>query len=210
MFIKKSAFALRVTNHEFEPASNITGLFQNAEGKDETCSAGFLCVRKEQMDLAGYPGKKNDNAWIMNAAADGMGDAIFACNTHEVNTVVDEVTGAEYKVGANTLGLPAPAGRPCTFTYIDFDSCIKQYRFGEGNLTAEIGESKYLVIENGILKPSAEAPTTAGQAYFEVIDQGNFVQGAYDSFKYISVLAKRVKAGSSAAAVVTPDEEAGE
>ena len=191
-FIKNTAFSLRVTNHEREAVNNITGRFQE-DGKDAACSAGFLCVRAEQLPLAGYAGKLNDNAWHMNAAADGAAGPIFACNTFDVNTIVDEITGAEYKVGTNTLGLPAPAGRDCTYTYIDFDSGIKQYRFGEGNLSGELGENGFATIKDGLLVPADAAPATAGEAYFKVVGSGAWTQGAYNGFGYVDVIAMRAK-----------------
>lgn len=49
------------------------------------------------------------------------GDGIYACNPYDVNMVQDPATGNLYKVGANTLGLPAPKGYPVTFTKIVFD-----------------------------------------------------------------------------------------
>ena len=44
-YIEKTAFWPRVTNRVFDETLNITGKFQNGDKADETCSAGFLCVK---------------------------------------------------------------------------------------------------------------------------------------------------------------------
>ena len=55
-YIEKTAFWPRVTNRVFDETLNITGKFQNGDKADETCSAGFLCVKDELMDCEGYVG----------------------------------------------------------------------------------------------------------------------------------------------------------
>lgn len=207
-YIAKTAFWPRVSNRVFDETVNITGKFVNADGDKETCSAGFLCKKKELMPCEGYENLgpsgsqvtlNNGNSWLMEAltgAVTSEGDGIYACNTYEVNVVEDPVTGNLYKVGANTLGLPAPKDFPCTFTKIVFDGA-KIYHFGEGNLSAAIGSNGFVTIANGLLVPAAAAPTAAGTPYFKVLPaplaEGNaFTEGAEASFGFYDLMACKV------------------
>lgn len=201
-YIKNTAFWPRVTNRVFDETLNITGKFQNA-GADEQCSAGFLCVKDALMPCEGYENLGadadttilNSNSWLMKAAAGDItseGTGLYACNPYDVNMVQDPATGNMYKVGANTLGLPEPAGYPVTFTRIKFDG-DKIYRFGEGNVSGSIGANKFLTIKDGLLVPAAAAPTAAGTPYFQLLSaDGKFTEGAQASFGYIDVLACKV------------------
>lgn len=207
-YIQKTAFWPRVTNRVFDETLNITGKFHNGDDADETCSAGFLCVKDDLMACEGYENVgpsgseitlKNSNSWIMKATGDAVaseGEGIFACNPYDVNMIEDSVTGNLYKVGANTLGLPEPKGYPVTFTKIVFDG-NKIYRFGEGNLSAAIGANKFLTIANGLLVPAAAAPTAAGTPYFKLLGSGSFTEGAQASFGFIDVLACKVDAAAA-------------
>lgn len=188
-YIEKSAFEDR-NNTTFDPMSNITGIFRNASDKDEKCSAGFLCVQGDNTPCEGYTGLNNEMSFYMKAAAasDLVGKPIFACDTHEVNEVTDDVTGQVYKVGCNTLGIPAPAGHPVTFKRIVFDG-LRRYRFGEGNLSAAISTNKFFTIANGLLVPAAAAPTANGTPYFKLAGSGNFIEGNRNSFGYYDVVA---------------------
>lgn len=197
-YIANTAFEVKISNHEFNSMANITGIFQNASSQEEICSAGFLCVRSQLTDCEGYvdvgPDSDvtltNGNTWVMKQAAstDVVQTGIYACNPFDVNMITDPVTGAVYKVGSNTLGLPAPAGYPVTFTKIYFDN-DHVYRFGIGNLSAEISTNQYFTINNGQLVPAAAAPATAGTPYFELVGSGTFTQGAYAGFTYYDVRA---------------------
>ena len=197
-YIANTAFEVKVSNHEFDSVANITGVFQNGSSQDEICSAGFLCVKdaltaSEGYDKVGPEGDftiNNGNTWTMKAAVASttVQIPIYACNTFNVNQITDPVTGAVYKVGSNTLGLPVPAGEPGTFTKIEFDG-NHIYRFGVGNLSAEISTNKFFTINNGQLVPTAATPATAGQPYFQLVGSGNFTQGAYNGFAYYDVLA---------------------
>lgn len=197
-YIANTAFEVKVSNHEFDSVANITGVFQ-ASSQNEICSAGILCVKTTQTVCEGYDqvgptsGEvtiNNTNTWIMNAAASTVTvqTPIYACNTFNVNELTDPVTGAIYKVGGNTLGLAVPAGQRATFTKIEFDG-NHIYRFGIGNLSAAISTNKFFTINNGQLVPTAAAPTTAGQPYFQLVGSGTFTQGAYNGFAYYDVLA---------------------
>lgn len=207
-YIEKTAFWPRVTNRVFDETLNITGKFQNGDKADETCSAGFLCVKDELMDCEGYVGVgptgstvtiKNSNSWNMKAtgaAVKSEGDGIYACNPYDVNMVQDPATGNLYKVGANTLGLPAPKGYPVTFTRIVFDG-NKIYRFGIGNLSTALGANKFLTIANGLLVPATAAPTDVGTPYFNVLPTGGtFTEGAQSAFEFVDVLACKVDAAA--------------
>ena len=205
-YIAKTAFEVKVSNHEFDAVANITGVFENGSQTAEICSAGFLCTRKELTVCEGYDkvgpsdGQvtlNNGNTWKMIAATDGAVTAtpIYACNTFGVNEVTDPVTGAIYKVGSNTLGLPIPAGKPGTFTQIHFDGS-HIYRFGIGNLNGAISTNKFFTIADGLLVPTASAPTKAGQPYFQLVGTGNFTVGAYNGETYYDVLAMTGVAGA--------------
>lgn len=202
-YIEKTAFEVKISNHEFDSIANITGVYQNS-GKDEICSAGFLCTRGTLTDCEGYSSVgpddakvtiKNENTWNMTAAAasDTAQKGIYACNPFDVNMITDPVTGAVYKVGNNTLGLPAPAGHHTTYTQIQFNN-VNVYRFGEGNVNGSASGKSYFTIANGLLVPAASAPTGNGAPYFELVKTGNFTQGAYNGFTYYDLRACTVVA----------------
>lgn len=198
-YIKNTAFEVKISNHEFDATANISGVFKNTSAADEICSAGFLCTRKELLANEGYPNMgtteapsyiENKNTWAMQAAvaADLAQTGIYACNPFDVNMITDEATGAVYKVGSNTLGLPAPAGYRTTYTKIRFDN-DHVYRFGLGNVTGTVGNNTFFTIANGLLVPAAAAPTDNGAAYFQLVGTGTFTQGAYNSFGYLDLRA---------------------
>lgn len=190
--IANTAAELRVSNHLWEKNKNITGKFQESSA-DAICAAGFLCVPVSQLPCEGYEAAeiKNENAWLMNAAEDGAGDVYF-CNTFDVQ----EIAAGEniFRVGAKTLGLALPAGERGTFTRIDGIEMHDHIRFGVGNFASTPTVGQYATIENGLLKPAAAAPETAGELYFEILATGVFTEGAYAAFTYYDVLAKRVLA----------------
>lgn len=195
-YIANTAFEPRITNGRFDDEINIAGVYQYSSA-DAVCSAGFLCKRSTRLGNEGYDNPTgtrvyNENAWIMvdAVAADNEDEVIYACNTYDVQYVAAP-DGNLYAVGANTLGLPSISGRPCTFTRIDFDG-QSVYRFGVGNLSAALSTNTYFTIANGLLKPEASAPTTAGAIYFELRGTGNFVEGNSASFGYVDVVAKKV------------------
>lgn len=207
-YIKDTAFEVKISNHEFDSTANITGLYRNTSDEEETCSAGFLCTRDELTPSEGYENVgptgaavtiMNENTWYMKAAlaSDLAQNGIYACNTFDVNLVEDPVTGAVYKVGANTLGLPAPAGHRVTFTKIRFDN-DHVYRFGAGNMSTAVSDKKFFTVANGLLVPAAAAPTTTGAPYFELVKTGSFTQGAYNGFTYYDLRACAVAAVASA------------
>lgn len=199
-YIANTAFEVKVSNHEFDSIANITGIFRNASKEEEICSAGFLCTRDERTVNKGYNAVGpsgatvtlyNKNTWYMKAAesTDLAQTGIYACNPFDVNMLVDGVTNAVYKVGSNTLGLAAPAGYPTTFTQILFNN-VNVYRFGLGDVNGEISTNRFFTISGGLLVPAATAPTTInGAPFFELVDTGNFTQGAYDGFTYYDLLA---------------------
>jgi hypothetical protein len=198
-YIEKTAFENRVSNHEFDSISNITGIFETASGTKETCSAGFLCVRDMAAPNDGYDVDfklsgssllyRNTNTWYMIPAeeADGV-TPIYACNTYNVNMVEDPSTGNLYKVGVNTLGLPAPKNYPATFTQIHFDN-VHMYRFGEGNVSNTVTSkaSLFFVVEDGMLKYVPTVPESG--VYFKGVGYGNFTAGPRASFEYYDVIA---------------------
>ena len=180
-YIANTAFEVLVSNHEFDSAANITGKYKTA---DTVLSAGILCKRVALVDNEGYTGLKNHNTWTMEEGA--ATDILFACNPHNVNEITDPRTGNTYKIGRETLGLPLPANKEDTFTLIRADG-VHQYRFGIGNLTAELGDNGFLTVAAGRLTPAAAAP--AEGIYFQVVGTGNFTEGAYNAFGYVDVLA---------------------
>lgn len=188
-YIAKTAFEARITNGRFEDLANIAGRYQE-DSADAICSAGMLCVRNGQTDCEGFANVKNENTWYMNAAAStvGAGDVIYACNTHDVNLLIDPIFGGQYAVGTNTLGLPAPAGRECTFTRIDFDG-ESVYRFGEGNVDGTVGTNTFFTIDDGLLSPAATAPQSG--LYFSLRGTGKFIEGTTESFGYLDLCAEK-------------------
>lgn len=190
-YIEKTAFEPRITNNEYNELCNITGRYQVSDA-DADCSAGLLVVRGEQLPCAGFKGIKNENAFYMNAAgaAANADTGVYACNTYEWPTLGGR-NGNNYAVGTATLGLGVPAGRDGTFTEIVFDG-KHAYRFGEGNLSTAIGENTIFTIANGLLVPTAAAPTATGAIYFKLKGTGNFTEGAGQSFVYYDVWACKV------------------
>ena len=191
--IDKSAFELRVSNHLFDTTKNITGKFQNSTPADEACAAGFLVVPGDRLQNEGYGSSiKNENAYLMGAAADATADFLYACNTFNVQELVDGF-GNAYKVGTNTLGLPIPSGYRGTYTRLDEgDIC----RFGIGNFTTAISTNGYGTLGTstnaGKIVPAASAPTATGTWYFTIEGSGKFTQGAYAGFDYVDVKVLRV------------------
>ena len=203
-YIKNTAFEVKVSNHEFDSTANITGIFINSSSAEEACSAGFLCTRSELTTNEGYnavgPSSatvtiKNTNTWKMVAAksTDIAQTGIYACNPFDVNIVEDPITGATYKVGSNTLGVPAPSGYPTTYTKIRFDN-DHVYRFGAGNVSGAVGSNTKFTIKDGLLIPASAAPTTNGAPYFELVGTGTFTQGSYQGFGYYDLRACMVVA----------------
>lgn len=197
-YIANTAFEAKVTNAVFDETANITGVFQNSSNAPEICSAGFLCVRGDRLENNGYTGIKNKNAYYMKAAGASDNGPIYACNTYNVAQTIDPSTGNTYKIGANTLGLPIPAGERGTYTRIDFDGGDKKYRFGIGNASAELSTNTFFTIANGQLVPAAAAPTANGAVYFTLIETGTFpAVGTRAGFGYIDVEAHRVFAAAN-------------
>lgn len=191
-FITNTAFEARITNNSRDNLSHIAGMYQSG-GENADCSAGLLCVRASLAPNEGFTGVNNENSWIMNAAASTVNanDVIYACDTYETQLLAGKREGLNYRVGTETLGLGAPAGRWCNFTRINFDG-ESVYRFGVGNLTTAAGENKFFTINNGLLVPAATAPAAVGALYFELRGTGNFVEGNLQSFGYVDVVARRV------------------
>ena len=192
-FIEKTAFEAFLTNNSNDTLCNVAGLYQ-ASGANADCSAGLLVVRNGKTPCEGYPaGVVNDNTWYMNAAGatDTADDVVYACNTYD-NQLLPGTGSNRYFIGRATLGLGVPAGRYGNFTRINFDN-ESQYAFGEGNLTAALGQNTFLTIgAGGLLTPAAAAPTDVGAIYFKVERVTNFVEGNQDSFGKIIVTACKV------------------
>lgn len=193
MFTEKTAFEARVTNNFRDDLINVTGRYQ-ASNADADCDAGRLVIRNGQLPCEGFSGVKNENAWYMNDAtsATNAGDVVYAANTYEVQMLQGK-HGNMYAVGTETLGLGIPAGRDGTFTKIVFDG-DHAYRFGIGNVNAEISTNTFFTIDAGQLKPAAAAPTANGALYFKLLDTGKFTEGTTASFEYVDVQACKVYA----------------
>lgn len=193
MFTEKTAFEARVTNNFRDDLINVTGRYQ-ASSADADCDAGRLVIRNGQLPCEGFSGVKNENAWYMNDATSTTkaGDVVYAANTYEVQMLQGKHSNM-YAVGTETLGLGIPAGRDGTFTKIVFDG-DHAYRFGIGNVNAEISTNTFFTIDAGQLKPAAAAPTANGALYFKLLDTGKFTEGTTASFEYVDVQACKVYA----------------
>lgn len=193
MFTEKTAFEARVTNNFRDDLINVTGRYQ-ASSADADCDAGRLVIRNGQLPCEGFTGVKNENAWYMNDATSNTnaGEVVYAANTYEVQMLQGK-HGNMYAVGTETLGLGIPAGRDGTFTKIVFDG-DHAYRFGIGNVNAEISTNTFFTIDAGKLKPAATAPTANGALYFKLLDTGKFTEGTTASFEYVDVQACKVYA----------------
>ena len=183
-----TAFELRVSNHLFDTTKNITGMYQ-ASGQNAEAPAGLMVKQATRLPNEGYNGVLNENAWYMNAAADGTG-TVYASNTFDVQ-MLSGPDGTYYKVGRNTLGLPIPSGMRGTYTRIDEGD---SFRIGVGNFTATPGEGATVATigAGGLLTAGSAAPEAAGTLYFEILETGNFTVGAYNSFAYYLLRARRV------------------
>lgn len=193
MFTEKTAFEARVTNNFRDDLINVTGRYQ-ASSADADCDAGRLVIRNGQLPCEGFTGVKNENAWYMNDATSttNAGEVVYAANTYEVQMLQGKHSNM-YAVGTETLGLGIPAGRDGTFTKIVFDG-DHAYRFGIGNVNAEISTNTFFTIDAGQLKPAAAAPTANGALYFKLLDTGKFTEGTTASFEYVDVQACKVYA----------------
>lgn len=193
MFTEKTAFEARVTNNFRDDLINVTGRYQ-ASSADADCDAGRLVIRNGQLPCEGFTGVKNENAWYMNDATSttNAGEVVYAANTYEVQMLQGK-HGNMYAVGTETLGLGIPAGRDGTFTKIVFDG-DHAYRFGIGNVNAEISTNTFFTIDAGKLKPATAAPTANGALYFKLLDTGKFTEGTTASFEYVDVQACKVYA----------------
>ena len=192
MEITNSAFELRVSNHMFDTTKNITGKYQNSTPADEACAAGFIVVPGDELANEGYSSIDNENAYKMSAAADATAEALYACNTFDVQELVDGF-GNAYKIGTNVLGLPIPSGHRGTYTRLDEGDIA---RWGIGNFTTAISTNGYATLGTstnaGKWVPAASAPTTTGAWYLEIKGSGNFTQGAYNGFGYVLCKVHRV------------------
>lgn len=191
--ITNSAFELRVSNHMYDTTKNITGKFQEGSpAADAVCAAGFLVVPGAKLPNEGYADLYNENAYIMGAATSAAAEAIYACNTFNVQELTDAF-GNAYKVGTNILGLAIPAGQRGTYTRIDEGDII---RLGIGNFTTAISTNGFATLGTstnaGKLVPAAAAPTDQYALYFTIEGSGKFTQGAYAGFDYVDVKAHRV------------------
>lgn len=197
-YIANTAFEARITNNDRDNLSHIAGLYQESSTAAD-CSAGLLCVRASLAPNEGFDNPSgtrvyNENTWIMNAAASTatVDDIIYACDTYD-NQLVSAPNGNEYFVGTETLGLGVPAGRYGNFTRINFDN-QSVYRFGAGNIDGSISTNTFFTIDDGLLKPAASAPATAGAIYFKLMGTGTFVKGTHAAITYYDVQACKVSA----------------
>ena len=198
-YIANTAFEARITNNSRDNLSHIAGLFlDTSTGDPADCSAGLLCVRQDLSANEGFDDPDgtrvfNENTWDMVAATDSANadSVIYACDTYDVQLLTGKREGLNYFIGTETLGLGVPAGRYGNFTRINFDN-ESVYRFGVGNLSSELSTNTYFTIDDGLLVPDDEAPTTAGSIYFELRGTGNFVEGTQQSFGYVDVVACKV------------------
>lgn len=191
-FTANTAFEARLTNNENDILSHVAGKYQ-ASSADADCDAGRLVIATTLVAAEGFTGINNENTWIMNdaVAATKFDTPIYACDTYDNQMAT--VKGNNYFIGTETLGLGVPAGRYGNFTRIHFDG-QSIYRFGVGNFSTAVGSNGYATIADGKLVPAASAPATAGTPYFIIKGTGKFIEGAWESFGYVDVIATKCSA----------------
>lgn len=191
-FIANTAFKLRSPIPGKGATDNITGKFldKNNSNAAADCSAGFLVTKLQLLDIEGYPGVKSGNNWSMvEAEATDIAEGIYAADPGQVAMLASAQTGAQYKIGGNTLGLGIPAGNLDTFKRIVFDG-NHVYQFGVGNMAADVGSNTYFTIANGLLVPAADVAALAtGKPYFKLVRTGTFTEGPGAAFAYYDVSA---------------------
>ena len=176
-FTAQTMFEVKVSNSVNDQTQNVPGKFGTGTGADfvpADCDAGFICVQNGLIPSEGYesivdansnPKILNGNTWYFNAAANGaqgIGAGLFACNTYDVQKLVNGEN--TYNIGVKTLGLGLPAGERGSFCQLKPN---EQYTFGAGNFTAVPTTEQYATVANGKLTPTATLPTAVG-GYFEI------------------------------------------
>ena len=103
---------------------------------------------------------------------------ISACNTHNVQQVVDQL-GNVYNVGKNVLGLGLPAGERGVFTELIVG---ERYKFGKGNFSSITAGHGYATISSGKWASASSAPVTAGNVYAVIEREEGFERGTRYAF----------------------------
>lgn len=186
-----TAFEVHVSNITRNTIQNVAGTFGSFSGSAFTgdiCPSGFLVTPNSLMPNRGYEGLGasgadilNGNTWYFTAATNGaagrLGDhtGIYAFNSYDTNKVSDN-RGHIWQLGANFLGQELPANEIGTFTEIIIG---EMYVFGAGNLTAAPTDSTYIYfsVANGLLTPSATAPSANTGLYFKWLGTKGFTVG---------------------------------
>ena len=196
-FVANTAFEARITNNRRDDLAHVAGKYYVSTTPTDA-SAGLLCVRYAQAPNEGFDNPSgtrvyNENTWIFNKAtsATTADTPVFAVDPYDTQ-LITAPNGNSYYVGTETLGLGIPAGRYGNFTRINFDN-ESVYRFGIGNLASAISTNTFFTIsDDGLLTPTASAPTDDGAIYFELRGTGTFVKGASAAFTYYDVVARKV------------------
>lgn len=190
-YTEKTAFEVKNSNIRFNDIQNVPGYFGAMDDADYVvadCDAGELCVSNALAPCEGYESFSilNGNTHQMIAKADGSAVAgykgdhtgIYACNTHNVQQVVDQL-GNVYNVGRNTLGLGLPAGERGVFTELIVG---ERYKFGEGNFSSLTEGHAYATISSGKWASASSAPVTAGNVYAVIERPSAFEKGTRFAF----------------------------
>lgn len=189
--IANTAFEVKNSNIRNNDIQNVPGYFGTVSEDTFTaqdCSAGFICTSAGLTVSEGYAsyGILNGNTHNFVAAATGSVDGnpgdhtgLYVCNTHNVQQIKDAL-GNVYNVGANTMGLPLPAGERCAFTELIVG---ERYKWGSGNfstLPTADGDT-FATISNGLWVAADEAPTD-GSVYAVIEREEGFERGTRYAF----------------------------
>lgn len=197
-------FEVTVSNSVRNQTQNVPGKFGTGTGgsfNPLVCQAGTLCVQNGLIPSEGYEAFNilNGNTWYFNAAASGKvvgqpGDhtGIYAFNNYDVNKAVSGDN--QWNLGANTLGLPLPAGNRGDFCELIVG---EQYTWGKDNFTAVPTEGQiYATIANGQWTPTQTAPTD-GSVYAQILRTKPVNEGTtFWGDGYVLVIRRSVAAGA--------------
>ncbi|MHC1722453.1 MAG: hypothetical protein AB9836_04510 [Aminipila sp.] len=127
---------------------------------------GILVTPVKLAPSKAYPGINNKNMYYMKKAT-ATDKEVYVMAPDIPNKV--QAPYGTYNMGAQTAGIPIPAGTPVR--------CVLLQKFStgtwaSGNFAAEVGTKKFATITNGDLTPADAAPTSG--IYVEILEPTSF------------------------------------